>query len=101
MTLVYADSAMADLRRIGAWYRRKRPEGLEPFFRRLRETLKRIERAPASFPIALERNGRELRRARILRSDYSIAFEVQAAEVVVFGVIHGARDPEEWKRILT
>jgi hypothetical protein len=35
MILVYADSAMSDLRRIGAWYRRKRPEGLEPFFRRL------------------------------------------------------------------
>jgi plasmid stabilization system protein ParE len=100
MILVYADSAMADLRRIGAWYQRKRPEGLEPLFRGLRETVERIQRAPESFPVALERHGRVLRRARILRSDYSIVFEVQEVDVVVFGVIHGARDPEAWKRRL-
>jgi plasmid stabilization system protein ParE len=100
MTLTYAEPALTDLRRIGAWYRRRRPEGLEPFLRRLRDTLKRIERSPTTFPVALERRGRMLRRARILRSDYSIAFEVYATDVVVHGVIHGARDPREWTRML-
>jgi plasmid stabilization system protein ParE len=100
MRLVLADSAMTDLRRIGAWYRRKRPEGLEPFLRRLGEALNRIARSPSSFPIALERSGRALRRARVLRSPYSIAFEIRDMDLVVHGVIHGARDPIKWRRML-
>jgi plasmid stabilization system protein ParE len=38
------------------------------------------------------------RRALLRRFPYSIFFEVGRMEIVVYGVFHGARDPQSWRR---
>jgi plasmid stabilization system protein ParE len=39
-----------------------------------------------------------MRRALLRRFPYAIFFEVGATEIVVYGVFHGARDPQSWRR---
>jgi plasmid stabilization system protein ParE len=96
---VYLPGALRDLRRIARWYRRRRPAYEGRFFERLRVTIGLIERAPESFPLMLADIG--LRRARVLRSPYSVAFLVFAEDIHIVAVIHGARSPssvERWLR---
>jgi plasmid stabilization system protein ParE len=94
--IVYLPGALRDLRRIARWYRRRRPAYEGRFFQRLRVTIRLIERAPESFPLML--GDSDLRRARVLRSPYSVAFVVLAGEIHVVAVIHGARSPGEVRR---
>ena len=97
MMLVFNPSALGDLRRIALWYRRYRLPPYEAlFFERLRATLRHVETSPTSFAIVLEDIG--LRRARVLRSPYSIHFAVRADHVRIVGIVHGARDPQTWER---
>jgi plasmid stabilization system protein ParE len=96
--IVYLPGALRDLRRIARWYRRRRPAYERRFFERLRVTIGLIERAPESFPAMLADT--ELRRARVLRSPYSVAFLVVAGEIHIVAVIHGARNPGRVERQL-
>jgi plasmid stabilization system protein ParE len=94
--IVYLPGAMADLRGIAQWYAARRPEGQARFFERLRLTIGRVERQPTSFPIVLEDAG--VRKARILRTAYWIAFVMKDEQVRVIAVVHGARRPDFWVR---
>jgi plasmid stabilization system protein ParE len=82
---------------IASWYRRERPAYEERFFQRFRATLERVEASPASLPLALEREG--VRKARILRTNYAIAFvEATGGAIEVIAVVHGARRPGWWTK---
>ena len=94
--IVYLPGAMRDLRGISQWYGAKRPEGEARFFERLRMTMGRIEREPQSFPHALE--ALDVRKARVLRSPYSVAYIARTDHVRILAVIHGARRPGFWTR---
>ena len=39
-----------------------------------------------------------MRRALVRRFPYAIFYEVEATEIVVYAIFHGARDPRAWKR---
>lgn len=93
---VYLPGALRDLRRIARWYRRRRPAYEQRFYERLRVTIGLIERAPESFALML--SDTEVRRARVLRSPYSVVFVVVAGEVHVVAVVHGARRPRAIRR---
>ena len=75
MSVIYLPGAMRDLRGIALWYAKHLPEGEARFFARLRATLGRVERAPESFPLAIESLG--VRKARVLRSAYAVAYLVR------------------------
>jgi len=94
--IVYLPGAMRDLRGIALWYRSKRPEGEARFFERLRATIRRVEQEPLGFPHALA--DLDVRKARVLRSPYSVAYVVKGSEVRIVAVIHGARHPAFWSR---
>ena len=94
MSVIYLPGAMRDLRGIALWYTKHLPEGEARFFARLRETLGRVERAPESFPLAIESLG--VRKARVLRSAYAVAYMTRPNEVRLVAVIHGARRPGFW-----
>jgi len=69
------------------------------FFRRFGATVERVDLAPLSFPIAIE--GQSVRKARILRTDYSNAFIViRAGDIEVVAIAHGAKKPGWWRRRL-
>jgi plasmid stabilization system protein ParE len=89
--IVYLPGALRDLRRIARWYQKRRPAYESRFFERLRATIERVESAPASFPVMLA--DAELRRARVLRSPYFVAFLAFEGMVHVVAVVHGARKP--------
>ena len=42
----------------------------------------------------------DLRKARILRSPYSIAFINDTATIIILAVMHGSRAPSVWTRRL-
>jgi plasmid stabilization system protein ParE len=92
--IVYLPGAMRDLRGIARWYASRRPEAVARFFARLRATIERIERHPVSFPFVA--NTDEVRKARVLRTPYWIAFVVRGNEERVVAVVHGARRPGFW-----
>jgi plasmid stabilization system protein ParE len=39
-----------------------------------------------------------MRRALVRRFPYSIFYEIEPQQIIVYGVFHGARDPDAWKR---
>jgi plasmid stabilization system protein ParE len=92
--IVYLPGALRDLRGIANWYKSERPEGEARFFQRLAVAVRQIEREPTGFPLALEDIG--VRKARVLRSPYSVAYLVRRDEVRIVAVIHGARRPGFW-----
>jgi plasmid stabilization system protein ParE len=94
--IAYLPGALRDLQRIARWYRRRRPAYEERFFERLRVTIGLIERDPESFPRMLVDT--DLRRARVLRSPYSVAFVALAGDIHFVAVIHGARSPRAVRR---
>jgi plasmid stabilization system protein ParE len=93
--IVYLPGAMRDLRAIARWYAEHRPDGEERFFERLRATLDLVEKQPLLFPLISEADG--LRKARVLRSAYSIVFMVRNRERRIVAVVHGARRPDFWR----
>jgi plasmid stabilization system protein ParE len=95
----YRGGALRDLAGIAQWYRRERPAYEERFFTRLRLVLQRVAEEPLGFPVAMEVEG--VRKARILRTDYSVAFIVpDVEEIEVIAITHGRRKPGWWRRRL-
>jgi plasmid stabilization system protein ParE len=91
----YRAGALRDIVEAARWYRRERPAYETKFFERLHETLRRVEQAPRSFPVAMEAEG--VRKARMLRTAYAIAFVVLAEhEVEIVALVHGAKRPGWW-----
>jgi hypothetical protein len=41
---------------------------------------------------------RTVRRALVRRFPYGIFYEIEARQIVVYGIFHGARDPRAWRR---
>jgi plasmid stabilization system protein ParE len=39
-----------------------------------------------------------MRRALVRRFPYAIFYKIEAAEIVVYAIFHGARDPRAWRR---
>jgi plasmid stabilization system protein ParE len=95
----YREGAMRDIAEAARWYRRRRPAYEVRFFERLRETVRRIEEAPGSCAFAMEAEG--VRKARVLRSPYSVAYVIiNEHEIEIVAVVHGAKKPGWWTRRL-
>ena len=95
----FREGAIRDIAEAARWYRRRRPAYEERFFERLAGTLRRIDEAPGSSAMAMEAEG--VRKARVLRSPYSIAYVVISEhEIEVVAVVHGAMRPGWWARRL-
>lgn len=86
--------AELDLASAATWYEEQR-EGLgHEFLDQILATLSGIASAPQMFPIV----HRETRRALIRRFPFAVYFRVEATAIVVIAVMHGSRDPRDWKK---
>ena len=84
--------ADAEVEKIHAWYDAREP-GLGAEFRdELARLIGLIGDRPEMFAVAFD----QMRRAVMKRFPYFLLYESFLNEVVVFGVIHGARDPKFW-----
>ena len=83
-----------DLNEAARWYERQKP-GLGRVFRdAFDETLGRVVASPLRFPPV----GEDVRCARLKKFPYGIFYEyARETVVIVYGILHHARDPELWR----
>lgn len=93
--IVYESEAIDEVRRLGSWYRARRPEALERVFARFRETIRRIEENPLGFP--LYPGEPDIRRALVPRYPLAIIYLVAQGHVHVIAVAHGRRREGYWR----
>jgi plasmid stabilization system protein ParE len=92
MRVEYSKRAVADLRKIGAYYRDSAdPLAALAVERRIREVVARIGRSPKSAPPVINRSG--LRVVLVLRYPYKIFYRVIGDVVRIVHIRHTARRP--------
>ena len=88
----FSPEAELDLDDACSWYER-RSEGLgDDFLISVGEAFERIRRHPESCAVIHD----EARRAQVARFPYGIIYLVEQDAIVVIGVIHNSRDPNQW-----
>ena len=91
--MIIRPEAEADVVTARAWYERQR-EGLRAaFLLCVEEVLDHIDRTPALYPVVYQ----EVRRAFTRRFPYAVYYRVADNDVVVLGILHTRRDPQEWQ----
>lgn len=88
----FAELAALELNDACDWYEHQQP-GLGARFRRdVRESVRRIARNPALFPVELD----EVRRYVMTRFPYALRYVVRGGELWVVAVSHQHRRPDYW-----
>ena len=87
---------LTDLREVMAWYEAASPGLGAEFQQAFFAELDRIATAPLTHRVLY----RDFRRAIMPRFPYLIYFKVEAATVVIFLLIHSARDPAAARSML-
>jgi plasmid stabilization system protein ParE len=94
LALIVQPEAELDINDAYAWYE-ERSEGLgEQFLDAIDKALTLVMREPTLFQSV----HRSVRRALIHRFPYGIFYTVEPSRVVVFAVMHTARNPSRWKQ---
>jgi plasmid stabilization system protein ParE len=70
------------------------PDRAPDFLAAVDACLGTIQRHPEAFPLI----DATMRRALVRRFPYAIFYEIGTREIVVYGLFHGARDPQTWRR---
>ena len=89
-------NAEQDLAEAYAWYEDRRIGLGEDFLSRVEAALAAIGRQPEKDRVVFD----AFRRALVRRFPFAIYYEFTGDAVIVFGVIHVARDPEKWRHRL-
>jgi plasmid stabilization system protein ParE len=93
--IIFENEALEELREIGRWYARNRPQAAERCFEDFRKTLRRVAEAPEAFP---RMHGAPLvRRARFGRYPYRIVYLIEKTTIHVLAIPHDRRRPSYWK----
>ena len=92
LPIILEPAAARDLEAAAEWYEREARSGTR-FVARVQEVLDQIGQMPELHAVA----HRDVRRARVPRSPYSIDYRVLADRVKVLAVVHGRRDPSSWQ----
>jgi plasmid stabilization system protein ParE len=93
--LIIQALAEDDITQAAIWYRGQRLGLEEEFIAAVDAALERVVANARQFPCLRRRL--EVRRVITRRFPYRIFFVVQPDAVVVFRVLHGAREDREWK----
>lgn len=72
----------------------KRPIVPPAFLAAVNACLATIQCHPQAFMLV----DRTMRRALVRRFPYAIFYEIEPRQIVVYGVFHGARNPNAWRR---
>jgi len=91
--LIIRPEAEVDLTEANGWYEQQR-EGLSNEFRIcIEEAMDRIDRMPELHaPIY-----RGIRRCLVRRFPYAIFYSIEETRILVIGVMHARRDPDQWR----
>jgi toxin ParE1/3/4 len=86
--------AELDLDEAYLWYHRQAPDRAAAFLVAVDACFATVQRQPQAFTLV----DPTMRRALVRRFPYAIFYEIGSREIVVYGVFHGARDPQAWRR---
>jgi plasmid stabilization system protein ParE len=86
--------AELDLDAAHLWYHRQAPDRAASFVVAVDACLEMIQRNPEASTLV----DATMRRALVRRFPYAIFYEIGTREIVVYGLFHGARDPQIWRR---
>jgi len=76
------------------WYHRQAPDRAAAFLAAVSACLATIQSHPQAFALV----DSTVLRALIRRFPYAIFYEIEPRQLIVYGVFHGARDPNAWRR---
>lgn len=90
--------AREELRSAALWYEEKRAGLGNDFVAEVASSFERLAASPSRYPIWLghPRAPIEIRRARVNRFPYVVAFEVRPNDVLILAVAHMRRKPLYW-----
>ena len=94
MIVRLALQAAAELEEARTWYDGREVGIGDAFLQEVGAAMTRVSERPEAFPISFAR----MRKVMLRRFPYFLLYEVFPDVVIVFGVIHGARDPQVWMR---
>lgn len=90
----FRESAREDVSEAFGWYERQ-SEGLGVrFLLAVDKAVDFVTRNPESCPLEFD----EFRRVIVERFPYSVFYEVSGNEVVIYGLLHHARDQDKWRK---
>jgi len=82
-----------DLADAAVWYEDQRDEMGNQFLDEVLSVFSVISETPLMFPVV----HRNIRRALIHRFPFGVYYRVESDGIVVVAVMHGSRDPRQWK----
>ncbi len=92
-SISFLRAAELDLEDASRWYER-RSEGLgSAFLQSVQDALDTIERHPRIYPIVHN----EVSRAEVARFPYGIVYIVEDDGILIIGVFHNSREPNQWQ----
>ncbi len=94
LELIIRPQAEADVLEAFRWYNEQVPGLGQEFLAELDRALKSI----VEHPEANRKLYREFRRDLTRRFPYSVFYAIHGGRIVVFAVLHAARDPRLWKK---
>jgi len=86
--------AELDLDDAYSWYHAQRPSLAADFLAAVQACMASIRRQPDAYQLV----DPTMRRALLRRFPYAVFYEVEAVDIVVYGVFHCARNPRAWRR---
>ena len=86
---VFKDEAIHDIGDSYEFYESRKENLGEEFLNELETTLKFIRERPTSFPKILS----DQRKVSLKRFPFTIIFEIENNNIVIYAVYHGSRDP--------
>ncbi len=92
LPLVFRRAVGRDLAAAYAWYEKQRVGLGEQFLTEINVSFDTIEEFPKMFAAVHA----EVRRAIVSRFPYAIFYRVESNRIVIFTVLHTARDPRVW-----
>ena len=92
--IVIRPEAEADALEAFRWYNEQLPGLGQEFLAEIDRALESIQ----AHPEANRKLFREFRRGLVHRFPYSIFYVIHAERIVVFGILHAARDPRLWRK---
>ena len=95
LSVVYRRKVGRDLARAYRWYEEQRAGLGEEFLAAVDRSFGAIEQFPEMFA----RVQGEVRRAILSRFPYAVFYRIDPRQVVVFTVLHTARDPKLWPQV--
>jgi toxin ParE1/3/4 len=95
-SLVLVSEAETDILEAYGWYEERRRGLGDEFLSCVDACLSGIARQPELHAVIFD----QYRRALVRRFPYAVFYEATSETVIVYGVLHTARDPDKWRQRL-